>query len=73
MHDGSVPTLPEVPSAAVGYGLAKDKKDKRLTDEFFLGCTEKIGNSIAKEENRVRGGIGAPPFTPSLEHAVTRH
>jgi len=30
------------------YELAKDKKDKRLTDEFFLGCVEKIGNTIAK-------------------------
>jgi len=36
-----------------GYGLvyelakdkAKDKKDKRLTNEFFLGCVEKIGNT----------------------------
>ena len=33
------------------YELAKDKKDKRLTDEFFLGCVEKIGKTIAKEEN----------------------
>ena len=40
------------------YELAKDKKDKRLTDEFFLGCVEKIGNTIAKEENRVRAGMG---------------
>jgi len=40
------------------YELAKDKKDKRLTDEFFLGCVEKIGNTIAKEENRVRVGMG---------------
>ena len=53
----------KTPSAAVcGYGLvyelAKDKKDKRLTDEFFLGCVEKIGKTIAKEENRVRVGMG---------------
>jgi 3-methyladenine DNA glycosylase AlkD len=40
------------------YELAKDKKDKRLTDEFFLGCVEKIGKTIAKEENRVRVGMG---------------
>ena len=40
------------------YELAKDKKDKRLTDEFFLGCVEKIGNTIAKEENWVRVGMG---------------
>jgi 3-methyladenine DNA glycosylase AlkD len=40
------------------YELAKDKKDKRLTDEFFLGCVEQIGNTIAKEENRVRVGMG---------------
>ena len=40
------------------YELAKDKKDKRLTDEFFLGCIEKIGNTIAKEENGVRVGMG---------------
>jgi 3-methyladenine DNA glycosylase AlkD len=40
------------------YELAKDKKDKRLTDEFFLGCVEKIGNTIAKEENGVRVGMG---------------
>ena len=40
------------------YELAKDKKDKRLTDEFFLACVEKIGKTIAKEENRVRIGMG---------------
>lgn len=40
------------------YELAKDKKDKRLTDEFFLGCVDKIGKTIAKEENRVRVGMG---------------
>jgi 3-methyladenine DNA glycosylase AlkD len=40
------------------YELAKDRKDKRLTDEFFLGCVEKIGKTIAKEENGVRAGMG---------------
>jgi hypothetical protein len=40
------------------YELAKDRKDKRLTDGFFLGCVEKIGRTIAKEENRVRVGMG---------------
>jgi 3-methyladenine DNA glycosylase AlkD len=45
-----------------GYGLvfelAKDKKDKRLTDDFFLACIEKIGKTIAKEENYVRVAMG---------------
>jgi 3-methyladenine DNA glycosylase AlkD len=40
------------------YELAKDKKDKRLTDEFFLGCIEKIGKTIAREDNRARVGMG---------------
>ncbi|HEY0874307.1 MAG TPA: DNA alkylation repair protein [Vicinamibacterales bacterium] len=40
------------------YELAKDKKDTRLTDDFFLRCIEKIGNTIAKEEKRVRVGMG---------------
>ena len=40
------------------YELAKDKKDKRLTDAFFLGCIEKIGKTIAEEENGVRVGMG---------------
>jgi 3-methyladenine DNA glycosylase AlkD len=40
------------------YELAKDKKDARLTDEFFLGCVETIGKTIAKEENSVRVGMG---------------
>jgi 3-methyladenine DNA glycosylase AlkD len=40
------------------YELAKDRKDKRLTDEFFLGCVEKIGNTIATEENVVRVAMG---------------
>jgi 3-methyladenine DNA glycosylase AlkD len=40
------------------YELAKDKKDERLTDEFFLSCVEKIGKTIAKEENGVRVGMG---------------
>jgi 3-methyladenine DNA glycosylase AlkD len=40
------------------YELANDQKDKRLTDEFFLGCVEKIGKTIAKEKNWVRVGMG---------------
>jgi 3-methyladenine DNA glycosylase AlkD len=40
------------------YELAKDRKDKRLTDEFFLACVERIGDTIAKEENSVRVGMG---------------
>ena len=40
------------------YELAKDNKDKRLTDEFFLGCVEKIGKTIAQEQNGVRVGMG---------------
>lgn len=40
------------------YELAKDKKDKRLTDEFFLGVVETIGKTIAKEENWVRVAMG---------------
>jgi 3-methyladenine DNA glycosylase AlkD len=40
------------------YELAKDQKDPRLTDAFFLGCIEKIGKTIAKEENGVRVGMG---------------
>ena len=40
------------------YELAKARKHNRLTDEFFLGCVEKIGNTIANEENRVRVGMG---------------
>ena len=41
------------------YELAKDQKDTRLTDEFFLGCVETIGKTIAKEESRVRVAMGA--------------
>lgn len=40
------------------YELAKNTKDARLTDAFFLGCVEKIGKTIAKEDNRVRVGMG---------------
>jgi hypothetical protein len=40
------------------YELAKNQKDKRLTDEFFLGCVETIGKTIATEENGVRVGMG---------------
>jgi 3-methyladenine DNA glycosylase AlkD len=40
------------------YELAKDKKDKRLTDAFFLGCVEKVGKTIANEDNWVRVGMG---------------
>jgi 3-methyladenine DNA glycosylase AlkD len=40
------------------YELAKDKKDRRLTDEFFLGCVATIATTIAKEENSVRVGMG---------------
>ena len=40
------------------YELAKNKKDRRLTDEFFLGCVETIGKTIATEDNRVRVGMG---------------
>ena len=44
-----------------GYGLVyagQRQGGQRLTDEFFLGCVEKIGNTIAKEENGVRVGMG---------------
>ena len=41
------------------YELAKNKKDERLTDEFFLGCVKRIGRTIAKEENGVRAGRAA--------------
>ena len=40
------------------YELAKDTKDKRLTDEFFLGCVETISRTIATEVNSVRVGMG---------------
>jgi 3-methyladenine DNA glycosylase AlkD len=40
------------------YELAKDQKDKRLTDEFFLVCVEKVAKTIATEENGVRVGMG---------------
>jgi 3-methyladenine DNA glycosylase AlkD len=42
----------------VVYELAKNTKDPRLTDEFFLSCVDKISKTIAKEENRVRVGMG---------------
>jgi hypothetical protein len=40
------------------YELAKDTKDARLTDAFFLGCVGTIAKTIATEENRVRVGMG---------------
>ncbi len=40
------------------YELAKARKDERLTDEFFLGCIDTIGKTIANEENRVRVAMG---------------
>jgi 3-methyladenine DNA glycosylase AlkD len=40
------------------YELAKDTKDERLTDAFFLGCADTIRKTIATEENRVRVGMG---------------
>ena len=53
---------PDSVRRSCGYGLvyelAKDKKDKRLTDEFFLGCMETIRKTIANEENGVRVGMG---------------
>lgn len=45
------------------YELAKDKKDRRLTDEFFLGVVEKIGKTIAEEENWVRVAMGGALIT----------
>jgi hypothetical protein len=39
------------------YELAKDRKDRRLTDEFFLGCVEKIAKTIGKEVPGVRAGM----------------
>jgi 3-methyladenine DNA glycosylase AlkD len=40
------------------YELSKNTRDKRLTDEFFLGCIDKISKTIAKEENWVRVAMG---------------
>jgi 3-methyladenine DNA glycosylase AlkD len=42
----------------VVYELSKNTRDKRLTDEFFLGCIDKISKTIAKEENWVRVAMG---------------
>ncbi|HEY5927720.1 MAG TPA: DNA alkylation repair protein [Kofleriaceae bacterium] len=41
------------------YELSKNNRDKRLTDEFFIGCIAKISKTIAKEENWVRVAMGA--------------
>jgi len=40
------------------YELAKDTRDKRLTDEFFLGCIDTIRTHIAAESNWVRVAMG---------------
>ena len=40
------------------YELAKDKKDKRLTDEFFLAASRRSAIRSRKEENSVRVGMG---------------
>jgi hypothetical protein len=40
------------------YELSKNTRDKRLTDEFFLGCLDTIQETIATEENWVRVAMG---------------
>lgn len=40
------------------YELSKNHRDKRLTDEFFLGCIGTISKTIADEENSVRVAMG---------------
>jgi 3-methyladenine DNA glycosylase AlkD len=45
------------------YELAKNNRDKRLTDEFFLGCIDTIKKTIATEENWVRVAMGGALIT----------
>lgn len=45
------------------YELAKNTRDKRLTDEFFLGCIGTIRKTIATEENWVRVAMGGALIT----------
>ena len=40
------------------YELSKDKRNKELTDEFFLGCINRIEDNIDDEENWVRLSMG---------------
>lgn len=40
------------------YELSKDKRNKALTDEFFLDCLERIRRGIGAENNRVRLAMG---------------
>ena len=40
------------------YELSKNIRDERLTDDFFLDCIDRIGKTIATEENWVRVGMG---------------
>ena len=40
------------------YELSKDKRNPELTDEFFLGCIDRIRDTIGTEENWVRVSMG---------------
>ena len=49
------------------YELAKNQKDKRLTDEFFLACVEKIGKTIWQPGN------GGSPHEVAMTVDVDRY
>ncbi len=40
------------------YELSKDRRNKELTDEFFLGCIKRIRDAIETEENWVKVSMG---------------
>jgi 3-methyladenine DNA glycosylase AlkD len=40
------------------YELSKDKRNKELTDEFFLACIKRIDEEIKTEANGVRASMG---------------
>lgn len=40
------------------YELAKNKRNKKLTDEFFLSCIDNIRNKIASENHDVKLSMG---------------
>ena len=40
------------------YELSKNRRDKQLTDAFFLACIARIGEEIGSEENMVRLAMG---------------
>lgn len=55
------------------YELSKNKRNKALTDDFFLDCIERISQEIGNEEPRVRASMGGALIGIGKRNKILNH